>query len=448
MRRGIVIAGVLVGMAVGVRLAHGDERTATAATGAPRPGEESGRVDREYDDTGAAEMLGRGLLFVPRAALEIAFAPVRGGAWVYERYQLGERWKQIFFTDDETVGLYPTLLFDSGYGLSFGGRFVHRDVLGKRENLGVRAGAGGRYRQLYTADLRSGDRFGERVGAQLRGELERRPQDRFYGIGNSATAVEARHRQQLARISAIVDVRVVRALHVRASGALTDLAYGPSETGTSIEMAYDPAGLTGFMRGVRNAYGELELTWDSRRPREPWDPQHLPSTGWLVTGYAGPVVQLREGSSYWRTGAALQRFIWLGRGPRVLALRLQAEAVTGDYADVAFTELPQLGGRMLLRGYPIDRFRDRAAGLGSIEYRWDLNANIAASLFVDAGRVMPSLTAPTVDELRVGYGLGVQIVTDKAYVGQLSLASSRDGGLFVNFALDPTYDVDPRVVRR
>ena len=66
----------------------------------------------------------------------------------------------------------------------------------------------------------------------------------------------------------------------------------------------------------------------------------------------------------------------------------------GEIGEVAFTQLPQLGGIPSLRGYARERFRDRIAVTGSIEYEWDLGRHTYASLFVDAGRVMPRWNEP------------------------------------------------------
>lgn len=425
-----------------------DERTAADARGAPRPGDESGRVDDADESASALRLVGRGALALPRVALDVGLAPIRAGFWFYDRYQIAERWKQVFFNDTRTVGIYPTVGYDSNYGVHGGARFVHRDMFGKREHLSLHAATGGRYRDRYTAEVRTGGRFRPRVAAALRGVIERRPKDAFYGIGNADDALETRHRQQLRRVYATVDTRVVGGLYLNTAAAYTDLSYGPSDVGTSIEMGYDPATLTGFMTGIRHVYGELEVRWDTRRRATRWDARVLPAAGWLAAAFAGRVHQLEAGDDYWRTGVALQRFVWLGYGPRVLAARLQAETVNGSYEDVAFTELPQLGGGALLRGYPIDRFRDRVAAVGSLEYRWDLNRNLQASVFVDVGRVYPSLEDLTFDDMRLGYGVGVQAQTGSDFIAEVNVASSKDGGVFVNLALDPVFDVDRRVVRR
>jgi hypothetical protein len=445
--RSILTSGLLVAALATGAHAQGDP-TSLDVVGAPAPGEESGRVDQPGSGTSTWRTIGRGVLAVPRFALEVVFLPIRGVLYVYERYALDARFKQIFFNEAETVGLYPTLNFDTVYGVTFGGRFVHRDLFGEREHLSVRAGFGGRYHNIFEATLRSGQRFGERIAVEARGELEDRPQDAFYGIGNGAVGTEAHHEQDLIRISTIGDVRVAGDLHVRGAAAFTDLGYGDSDSEPSVEMVYDTSTLTGFMTGVRHVYGELELRYDSRRRGSIWDAPVLPGRGWLLSGYAGLAHQLNELDDYWRTGFDFWRFFWLGRGPRVLSLHFAGETVTGGYDDVAFTELPQLGGKRALRGYPTERFRDRVAIVTSAEYQWDLSRNVAFSMFVDVGRVYSELSAINASDLRVGYGVGLSAMTGHNFIAEALLASSIDGGVFINLAFDPVYDVDPRVVRR
>lgn len=408
-------------------------------------GAESGRVDGMDESPSTARLVGRSLLFVPRTVVDVVALPVRGGLYLLDRFQLVDRWKRIFFNDALTMGLYPTVQIDSGYGLNAGARFVHRDLFGKHEHVALRANTGGRFHERVAASARTGDRLGERIALEVGGELERRPKDAFYGIGNDAPGIEGRHRQQLLRATAALDVRTIGALHARFAGSVSDLEYGVSDEGMPIDLAYDPMTLPGW-DGVRNVYNEVELKWDSRGPASKWESPALMSSGFLGAAFAGHVHQLGALSDYWRYGLDLQHFAWLGIGPRVLVTRLHVESVTAG--DVSFTELPQLGGKMWLRGYDADRFRDRIAALGSLEYQWDLSRHVNAGLFVDVGRVYSDWSALSFDELRVGYGIDIQIQSTKSFIAEASVASSKDGGVFFNLAFDPVFTISPREGRR
>jgi len=103
-----------------------------------------------------------------------------------------------------------------------------------------------------------------------------------------------------------------------------------------------------------------------------------------------------------------------------------------------------LGGADFLRGYDFERFRDRVSALGSVEYVWDLARWFDAAVFVDVGRVYDSLSALGLDDMRVGYGIALEVNNDNSFLFELSAASSIDGGLFFNLSFNPVYDARPR----
>jgi hypothetical protein len=438
------------------------EPTAADVAGAPVPGQESGRLDRVDGGDSTPRLIGRGFLFLPRLAIRAALAPIRVGIWANERYRLRDRAHETVFNEPGTMGLYPTVGYLSSYGVTFGGRFVHRDLLGAREHFAVSAMIGGRFRQAFEASLRTGDRLGERVQITLKGEYDRRGRERFYGIGNGddatappapidaltdPTAVEARYQQQLLRASAIVDARIASDLHLLGSGALTDLAVDAGEGGGSIDELYQMDSLIG-RSGVRHAYTELELRWDGRRSVSPWEPRPIYTGGSFAGLYGGRVHRPGGGADFWRYGLEVQHFLRLGRGPRVLAARAHVEAVSGTRDEVPFFDLPQIGGAKLLRGYATERFRDRIAAVGSLDYEWGLSQLFSARLFTDAGRVYASADDLELAGLRVGYGLGIDAHSRSSFWLRTSLASSIDGGVFLYLSFESVFGVDPRVEKR
>src|SRR5438128_4948787 len=126
----------------------------------------------------------------------------------------------------------------------------------------------------------------------------------------------------------------------------------------------------------------------------------------------------------------------MGVGPRMITARLYGEAVTGEIEDMPFTQLPRLGGETLLRGYRLDRFRDRVAALGSLDYSWDLSRIVSANVFCDAGRVYRSLDDLTLSGLRVGFGFGLEVYAGASYLARGLVGTSIDGGVMFGFAVD------------
>ena len=439
---------------------RGRDVTAADVANAPLPGFESGRLD-ELDSDSTLRVIGRGALFPPKILADVALWPIHGALWANERYDLENLYYRTFFNADRTIGLFPTAAYESGYGLSAGAGFVHRDVFGEHERLSLQATSGVVVGVTSIVDTRGSFRTGDRLGwleLGIEGNYDHRPGRDFYGIGNgdltvagatpidprtNETAVQARYSYQETRGLVFADARLVGALHLRTTGALTDLAFGRGDRGVAIDDAYDPTGLVGF-GGVRHAYGELALRYDQRHRATTWEPNGLYSRGLLATAFAGRVHRLDSGTDFWRYGFEAQQFLRLGIGPRVLVVRVHGDAVSGTRGEVPFTELPALGGQEFLRGYPFERFRDRVAALGTVEYDWDLSHLLAASVFVDAGRVFPSLGDLGVDHLRVGYGAALALYKGSGFLLQGSLASSIDGGLFLSVAFNPVFDARPR----
>jgi hypothetical protein len=403
-----------------------------------------------------ARSVTRAVLFVPRMLVWTAAQPIRGGAYVYERYNLPGVFRRTFFSVDEKFGIYPTGQWTSGFGGTLGGRLVHRDLFGADERLKLRAGWGGQYRYMVGGNLRSGRRLG-RVALEVDAGFERRPNERFFGIGNAnrtevidmpyepSVAVDTRFREDLARVLGRADFTLGRGVALRLTGAWTTRTLAGTGAPDSIEHAYMTEQLVGWPR-VETLRGEVELVYDSRRPTSRYQSAVLDATGWYASVHGGAATGVDgDPARYGSAGGEVQRLFDLYRGSRILAVRLLADTVIGG--PVPFLDLPRLGGNDLLRGYPWWRFRDRAIGLAAVEYSWDLGNFMAAYTFVDVGRAYPSLAAIDASELRVGFGGGIQLHTMQSYLGRVQLAASRDGDVFFEVVLSPQFARRERVGR-
>ncbi len=420
---------------------------------APRPDQASGiAVAESPPGNERLHWIPRAILFVPRWAFWAVMQPVRYGAYASEHYNLPNRVRRLLFNEDETFGVYPVSTYESGFGLDAGARLIHKDLFGAHERLKLRANWGGRYRQAYGINLRSGERLSRHVALELDLGYARRPVERFYGIGNTergdmpavpldpggGVAVSTRFREDLVRAVATIDTPIAGPLSLRTSGALMmrDLA-GTGES-DSLEMVYDTTRLPGWNEGVDNMYVEAELVYDSRRPASPYQTRALDGTGWLASAYVGRTFGIEDDpSAFTRYGGELQRFIDLYDGTRILTLRGLVEAVEGD---VTFIDLPRLGGTDYLRGYASARCRDRAITLATVEYTWDLGNYMAAYTFVDVGRAWRSLGDVRADDsLRVGYGGGIQLHSFSSFLTRLQVAASKDGDVQLELALSPAF---------
>jgi hypothetical protein len=413
----------------------------------------------------------RALLFVPRVALEVVMSPVRGLLYLNERYALQARFKEIFFNDTGTAGLFPIASFQSGFGLTGGARFIHKDLFGAGIKTSVKGTFGGRIRQSYALSLGTGDWL-DNAEIEIEGRFDARPKDFFYGIGNGpviappmiaidplqadAPNVRSRFRQDLGRFTLIGNFQLPADFSLRVSSALLIRDFDDSDKGgpeQDIFTNFETDRLTGFDLRLKTLYNELELRFDTRRAVSKYEAAATPGGGWLLGGYLGYAEGLyRTPSDYFRYGLDLQRYFRLAQGPRTLALRALFEGVTGTYQDVPFVDLPRLGGPLLLRGYDLDRFRDRAMALFSAEYQWDLSQMLGGVLFVDTGRVFRSFDDFNFKNYRLGYGFALQAHRKNSFLFRFGIASTIDAAdernILFTFSFDPVYDPRARVDRR
>lgn len=445
---------------------------------APLPDRASGVVVEEpAPATDKLRAVPRALLFVPRWMFWGFAQPFRAGAYAYEHYSLQSRVKATLFNDDGTYGIYPVASFTTDFGFDLGARFVHYDVFGKHERIKLRANFGGRYQQGYGAELRSGDRFG-RLKASIETLYERRPNERFFGVGNAPllpikpdelidpslanTAISSRFRENWFRTIGRLEARVRGPFHIRISGAVATRRFAdyededpidPTDTDEQaefelgIEQRFDTSKLVGYRNGVDNVYLETELIYDSRRPATRYVSRVIDGTGWFASAHAGRAIGISgDPSAFYRYGGEVQRFIDLYEGNRILTLRALVEATAGGDgrtdSTLSFIDLPRLGGNELLRGYPEGRLRDVAVGLATAEYTWDLGNFLAAYAFVDVGTAVPSLAAfsdVARHDIAVGFGGGVQLHTNASFLMRGQLAFSREGDAFLDLVFSPAF---------
>jgi outer membrane protein assembly factor BamA len=94
---------------------------------------------------------------------------------------------------------------------------------------------------------------------------------------------------------------------------------------------------------------------------------------------------------------------------------------------VPFYLQPTLGGARNLRGFREFRFRDNNSVLATAEYQWEAWWALDVALFADAGTVAPTRQLLSMRDVEVGYGVGFRFHSNKAFVGRLDLAFSKEG---------------------
>ena len=438
--------------------------TAEAVARPPRPDQAHGFRTPPRRPKGAVLLwIPRGIFFVPAAVIEAAAHPVHVGLVVSDKLAVRNRLEDVFFNDARTFGAWPTAFFESGFGLNVGGRLVHRDLGGHRERLFVRASFGGLYRQRYEASLDSGRLLGPRFKLRAEGGFRIVSRGRFFGYGNgdekghdpdqplldplSGEIVETRYRRDeahatvMARASIRDEVRLVLSEEM----AWRRFSDARSGDGPQLREVFEPGAIVGYPTGQLRSYSEAALVVDTLGYVGPHIPRSMPSHGWLARVSTGIGIGFGgDPSRYVRGGADVQRFVNLWRGNRVLRLHGRVDVVDAPFHRVVFVDLPALGGPTYLRGYVRERFRGRIAALFAAEYHWPIDRLLGGFLFVDVGRVWTTLplelSAP-----RVGFGGGINVRSRRSFFLRLQLASSIDGGFFLQLRFDPTWESDDDV---
>lgn len=427
------------------------------------PDQASGVAIEEKPTTGSRlRWIPRVVFFVPRWTFWAIAQPFRLGAWAYERYSLPARVRGVLFNTDETYGAYPVAGYTTDYGFNFGARFVHYNLFGHDEHLKLRANFGGEFQQAYGIEIKSPN-LADRIRGGIEARYERRPRERFFGIGNAneldepppmpldpilgEAATSSRFRETLFRTVVTLDIKLGGPFSFHAAGALALREFGDADDSTEpITDRFETSKLVGFDSGVKNIYFDGEMAYDTRRPTSKWQTRAIDAAGWLVSVHFGRAEGVDgDPTAYTRYGGQLQHYFDLYRGSRTLALRLLIDGITGSNGltdgKISFIDLPRLGGAEYLRGYPENRFRDRGVALATAEYTWDLGNYLAGYLFVDGGRTVHkwSQIDANLDELHIGFGGGVQVHTAKSFILRGQLAFSREGDVYVQLAVSPAF---------
>ena len=129
-----------------------------------------------------------------------------------------------------------------------------------------------------------------------------------------------------------------------------------------------------------------------------------------------------------RIAVSLQQFVPLPNRYRRVALRAEGVFTDADSdQSVPFYLQPTLGGARDLRGFREFRFRDRNAVLVGAEYQWEAWWALDIAIFAEAGTVAHKGRQLTLNSMEATYGVGFRFHSNRALVGRLDLAFSREG---------------------
>jgi hypothetical protein len=420
----------------------------TAGGAISPPGDARGLTTEPEDEPEDwALLLPRSILTIPRVVLQVVFWPIQHGLRFTERHHIIEEVEDVLYNDARTAGIVPSFSFLSSQGPTVGVQAFHDDLGGHEESASIDAKFGGRFTQAYEVSFDAERFLGSRWWVQTITRYEVQPRLLFEGYGDDAPELE--NGKNLGPRDAAVETkfRQRRALmlgglgytwgdpgslfKLGGTGIWNSREFGATDSDdVSIEKVYDTSQLVGFGDTVKT----LEL--GGRAVLDTRDHQGATGSGVYIEVFGGAVPKF-EDYSYGHFGGEASVYIDLFRGTRVLVLRAVNEAVGfAPDEDIPFSDLPRLGGPNRLRGFDLDRFRDRVTAVGTAEYHYPIHEYVAGSLFIDAGRPAPSYEKLfEMDKWRLGGGGGFIIRSKKKIFFSLDLAYG--DGLNVYFTTDP-----------
>ncbi len=378
--------------------------------------------------------LGRLLLDLPSAFIELAFVPLMPIALASERWHLPDRIFDLLTNDDKTLAVLPVIVPVNHSGLGLGIAIIHNDPLGSKDRTVVLGLVHtNRDRSAQASISRRIPNLSGRVisiGAKYGVDQD----SRFYGFGGGGSKSEVRLiRKDTIDLSAGIDLLQADA---GGFGARIAVAYRRREltpgSGNDPPLGSDDvfALPPGFGRALDYPELTLQLGYDTR------DSVSRTTTGVVASVEASATKDLNAGDTGgFRTTATVGTFIELLPLYRVLFLSVGAgAAVPIDSEDqIPLHQLIALGGSSTLRGYVPDRFIDRLGWWATAEYRYFFyeyaatGNGLSAALFTDVGRVGHVPKDLVKGPIAWSLGVGFRFEMNLLLLGRFQIAYGSDG---------------------
>ncbi|OGC24891.1 hypothetical protein A2291_01975 [candidate division WOR-1 bacterium RIFOXYB2_FULL_42_35] len=296
----------------------------------------------------------------------------------------------------------PYLIYNSTYGAYYGVIGKGKNFFNQDESLTLSAylisnGGNGAYFVFSLPD--SADRHDKMLGLtfDLTGAIGKTVQERYYGLGNSTpatgyTTMDNVHNKLDFQFSrAISPVTQLAADFFVANNNYTNISQGANALTPQI------TNLASNYLGV-----SFKLTLDKRD--QVLDPhQGIYCSTNIDFGLTN--------AQYVKAGFDFRSYHTPIAADQVLATRFMLEQAGGD--KIPIYEYPFLGGKDTMRGYTVNRWRDKGLGLVNLEYRLPTPVpflkGLSTVFFFEAGKVGPNLSSLGFDNWATDAGLGLHL---------------------------------------
>ncbi len=320
---------------------------------------------------------------------------------------------------------FPIVMYDSDIGLGFGGKGIIKNHFSADESLDLILFGSTRGEQwtVFTFsipdfEIRQGKRYP--LAFDIAVEYDKLLKSNFFGIGNGSADNEFQFPREFVKIEAdfgrAFTERIIAQVGLRYA-RYSSYGYNP-DWGT-ISRNTPGAGET----PVAGCVAKFRL--DTR------DSQINPVKGIRLELQAERTGRML--GARWRYGRARLEFGGyqrIFRSGSVLAVRFWTQHIDGS---APYTELSKIGDSWTGRGYKADRFLDNAMALASAECRVPIYRKVGGVVFVDAGRVWPSIDEFNLRDWHGDWGLGLRYHLEN-FVARFDAGFSPEGlRIFFNF---------------
>ncbi|MDD5382938.1 MAG: BamA/TamA family outer membrane protein [Candidatus Margulisbacteria bacterium] len=298
-----------------------------------------------------------------------------------------------------TVNAVPYVIYNSTYGLYYGVIGKAKNIIGQEESMTLSAflianGGNGANFVLSLPDdnYRHGKKYN--LAFDLLGNLGYTISERFYGLGSETpgsnyTTLNNNHSKYILQFSRSRKDRLILEGDLFFAGnQFSNIVQGVNPITPQIEA------------NCRNYVGgSLKLTLDGR------DQSLDPHAGFLMINEIDFGLKTAD---YIKGSVDLRGYSTPFRPDQILASRLMLTQSGGPVIPIY--EYAFLGGRDTMRGYTMNRWRDRSAALVNLEYRFPLIWQwFQAVVFYEVGKVGDRLVALGGDSWASDYGFGLHL---------------------------------------
>ena len=375
----------------------------------------------------------RAILVPPHLAVEYLFRrPVVAFVrWGDEHYVFKHIY-DAFTWDGGQSGIYPVAGIDLGIKSTVGLALVDRRFLAEPNAL--RASVSASTQGVFGVSAQDRLRvFRDGTGVlQLGAHFTERPDGVFYGVGPDTRSQDKTFYSYVSRAVALALIGDLGGLHhAIVEIGYRDTTFGSSEISPdtpSLDSRYggvDQPPLPGGWNGFDLAWTRAALVLDSRNPTF-----ESPATGARIEAGASYDRSLRDRNlALVSWGINTGVFYDVSGAHHILALEVAAQFIENIGArEIPFTELPELGGNIWMRGFLTGRLRGPSTIVASLQYRYPVSSFIEGELFSSLGNAFAGhLDGFELQRLFLNWGLGLRTTfsRDASIALTVAVASNR-----------------------